>query len=103
MRVSFVATFLPPPHLARAGAQPERFAKEVSDGAISREIDAAVKHAIAVGLFDAGGCMDVVIQRASVGEACPGDRHRSRNRSVLRCGGWWRYRPSLDGSAVSSR
>lgn len=65
MRVSLTATFLPPPHLARAGAQPERLAKEVSDNVVGAEIDAVIHHAAAVGLFDAGGCVNVVIQRSA--------------------------------------
>lgn len=65
MKVILVATFLPPPHLARAGAQPERMAKEVSDGVVGSEVDAVIRAAMSVGLFDAGGCVDVVIQRAA--------------------------------------
>lgn len=65
MKVSLVATLLPPPHLARAGQQPERVAKEISDAVVGTEISAVVSHARSCGLFAAGGCINVVIQRAS--------------------------------------
>jgi hypothetical protein len=63
VKVSLTATFLPPPHLSRAGAQPERLAKEVSSEVVGSEIDAVVHHAEDAGLFAAGGCVNVVIQR----------------------------------------
>lgn len=72
MKVSLIATFLPPPHLRRAGVQPERLAKEVSDGVVGTEIDAVVAAAVSTGLFDAGGCVDVVIQRVPIRPAAEG-------------------------------
>ena len=63
MKVSIVAMFLPPPHLARAGAQPERLTKQVSEDVVATEIGAVMHHALSVGLFDAGGCVNVTIQR----------------------------------------
>lgn len=65
MKVSLVAIFLPPPHLARAGAQPERLSKEISDTVVGAEVQSVLKHAEACGLFAAGGCISVTIQRAS--------------------------------------
>ena len=72
MKVSLTMTLLPPPHLARAGAQPERLAKEISETLVGVEIDAVIHHAAAVGLFDAGGCVNVVIQRAALRAASEG-------------------------------
>lgn len=72
MKVSLIAMFLPPPHLARAGTQPQRLTKEVSDGAVALEIASVLQHAIGVGLFDAGGCINVVIQRAPMRPANDG-------------------------------
>lgn len=72
MKVSLVATLLPPPHLARADQTPERHAKELSHVAVGLQIAALVEYAVSSGLFSAGGCVNVVVQLAAPRPASDG-------------------------------
>jgi hypothetical protein len=65
MKVSLVATLMPPPHLARADLTPERHAKDLSHVAVGLQIATLVEYAVESGLFAAGGCVNVVVQLAS--------------------------------------
>lgn len=65
MKFTITATALPPPHLARHGAVPERLTKTVTAPEVGAAIAEFFRAADGSGVFAAGGCINVVIQRAS--------------------------------------
>jgi len=67
-RLHIAAEILPPPHVARSTLN-DRVSREINQDELGAVIDDIVEIARTCDAFEAGGCVSIVVQRATVRKA----------------------------------